>query len=73
MWTSQAVAEDLPLRRLKLAATHDSDATPGRPADQHTVTSRRVDQSLFAVIMEAYLHGTSTRKVDDLVKGPGRR
>src|SRR5690242_5126820 len=25
---------------------------------------RRVDQSLFAVIMEAYLHGTSTRKVD---------
>ena len=24
---------------------------------------RRVDQSLFAVIMEAYLHGTSTRKV----------
>jgi hypothetical protein len=27
-----------------------------------------VDQSLFAVIMEAYLHGTSTRRVDDLVK-----
>jgi transposase-like protein len=27
---------------------------------------RRVDQPLFAVIMEAYLHGTSTRKVDDL-------
>jgi putative transposase len=32
---------------------------------------RRVDQSLFAVIMEAYLHGTSTRKVDDLVKALG--
>jgi hypothetical protein len=29
---------------------------------------RRMDQPLFAVIMEAYLHGTSTRKVDDLVK-----
>jgi putative transposase len=27
------------------------------------VRRRRVDQSLFAVIMEAYLHGTSTRKV----------
>jgi hypothetical protein len=27
-----------------------------------------MDQSVFAVIMEAYLHGTSTRKVDDLVK-----
>ena len=32
---------------------------------------RRVDQSLFAVIMEAYLHGASTRKVDDLVKALG--
>jgi putative transposase len=27
--------------------------------------------ALFAVIMEAYLHGTSTRKVDDLVKALG--
>jgi putative transposase len=32
---------------------------------------RRVDQSLFAAIMEAYLHGASTRKVDDLVKALG--
>src|SRR5690349_10068536 len=32
---------------------------------------RRVDQSLFAVIMEACLHGISTRKVDDLVKALG--
>jgi len=32
---------------------------------------RRVDQSLFAVIMEACLHGTSTRKLDDLVKALG--
>lgn len=32
---------------------------------------RRVDRSLFAVIMEAYLHGTSTRKVDDLVRALG--
>jgi putative transposase len=29
---------------------------------------RRVDQALFAVVMEAYLHGVSTRKVDDLVR-----
>jgi transposase-like protein len=28
----------------------------------------RVDQSLVAVIMKAYLYGASTRKVDDLVK-----
>jgi hypothetical protein len=32
---------------------------------------RRVDQALFAVVLEAYLHGVSTRKVDDLVKALG--
>jgi putative transposase len=32
---------------------------------------RRVDQCLFTVVMQAYLHGTSTRKVDDLVKALG--
>jgi putative transposase len=32
---------------------------------------RRIDQALFAVVMEAYLHGASTRKVDDLVKALG--
>src|SRR5690242_8149122 len=32
---------------------------------------RRVDRALFAVIMEAYLHGVPTRKVDDLVKALG--
>jgi putative transposase len=32
---------------------------------------RRVDKALFAVVMEAYLHGVSTRKVDDLVKALG--
>ena len=26
---------------------------------------RRIDRALFAVVMEAYLHGVSTRKVDD--------
>ena len=32
---------------------------------------RRVDQALFAVVMEAYLHGVSTRKVDKLVRALG--
>lgn len=32
---------------------------------------RRVDQALFAVVMEAYVRGVSTRKVDDLVKALG--
>ncbi len=30
---------------------------------------RRIDQALYAVVMEAYVHGVSTRKVDDLVVG----
>lgn len=32
---------------------------------------RRVDQALFAAIMQAYVEGVSTRKVDDLVKALG--
>jgi putative transposase len=32
---------------------------------------RRVDQALWAVIMTAYITGTSTRKVDDLVRALG--
>src|SRR6476469_9391860 len=32
---------------------------------------RRVDQALYAVVMEAYLHSVSTRKVDDLVRALG--
>jgi putative transposase len=32
---------------------------------------RRIDQALYAVIMEAYVHGVSTRSVDDLVKAIG--
>ncbi len=32
---------------------------------------RRVDQALFAVVMEAYVPGASTRKVDDLVRTLG--
>ncbi|BCK66441.1 hypothetical protein Srufu_003940 [Streptomyces libani subsp. rufus] len=29
---------------------------------------RRIDRALFAVVMEAYMHGVSTRSIDDLVK-----
>lgn len=32
---------------------------------------RRIDQALYSVIMEAYVHGVSTRSVDDLVKALG--
>jgi putative transposase len=32
---------------------------------------RRIDQALHAVVMEAYVHGVSTRAVDDLVEAMG--
>jgi putative transposase len=32
---------------------------------------RRIDRALFGVVMEAYVHGVSTRKVDDLVAALG--
>ncbi len=32
---------------------------------------RRIDRALWAVIMEAFVHGVSTRKVDDLVAALG--
>jgi putative transposase len=32
---------------------------------------RRIDKALWAVVMEAYVHGVSTRKVDDLVQALG--
>src|SRR3954468_12271062 len=32
---------------------------------------RRIDQALHAVVMEAYVHGVSTRAVDDLVVAMG--
>lgn len=32
---------------------------------------RRAEQALLAVVQEAYVHGVSTRKVDDLLKGLG--
>ena len=34
---------------------------------------RRIDRALYAVVMEAYVHGVSTRKVDDLVRALGVR
>ena len=32
---------------------------------------RRIDRALWAVVMEAYVHGVSTRSVDDLVVALG--
>src|SRR5438876_9304049 len=62
-WTLTTPAGDLELRIPKLRTGSFFPSLLER--------RRRVDQSLFAVIMEAYLHGTSTRKVDDLVKALG--
>jgi putative transposase len=61
--TLSTIAGDLELRIPKLRSGSFLPALLER--------RRRVDQCLFAVAMEAYLHSTSTRKVDDLVKALG--
>src|SRR4029079_8439065 len=61
--TLSTIAGDLELRIPKLRSGSFFPALLER--------RRRVDQCLFAGVMEAYLHGTSTRKVDDLVKALG--
>src|SRR6476646_6200281 len=61
--TLSTTAGDLQLRMPKLRTGSFYPALLDR--------RRRVDQALFAVIMEAYLHGVSTRKVDDLVQALG--
>ena len=43
----------------------------GRSSPRLLERRRRIDQALFAVIMEAYVTGTSVRKVDNLVRALG--
>ena len=65
--------------RPKLLSTPAGDVEVGDPEAAHRVSffpellepRRRVDRALWAVIMTAYITGTSTRKVDDLVKALG--
>lgn len=57
--TLATTAGDLQLRISELRAGSLGSARLGRRS--------RIDQALFAVVMQAYGHGVSTRKVDDLV------
>jgi hypothetical protein len=51
---------------------HAAATRAGRPLFRRCLEPRRrIDRALLAVAMEAYVHGTSTRKVDDLVKALG--
>lgn len=65
-------------RRPKLIATAAGDIELGIPKLRQgsffpslLERRRRIDVALYAVVMEAYVHGVSTRKVDDLVKALG--
>lgn len=64
--------------RPKLLSTPAGDVTVGIPKlgkgsffPELLEPRRRIDKALWAVIMTAYITGTSTRKVDDLVKALG--
>jgi putative transposase len=64
--------------RSKLVTTKAGDVELAIPKLRHgsffpsiLERRRRIDRALFAVVMEAYVHGVSTRKVDDLVQALG--
>jgi transposase-like protein len=64
--------------RPKLLTTKSGDVEVAIPKLRHgsffpsiLERRRRIDRALFAVVMEAYVHGVSTRKVDDLVQALG--
>jgi putative transposase len=64
--------------RPKLVTTKAGDVEVAIPKLRHgsffpsiLERRRRIDRALFAVVMEAYVHGVSTRKVDDLVQALG--
>ena len=49
----------------------DPQAAQGRFFPSILEPRRRIDQALYAVVMEAYVAGVSTRSVDDLVAALG--
>ena len=64
--------------RSRLLATKAGDVNLAIPKLRHGSffpsildRRRRIDAALYAVVMEAYVHGVSTRKVDDLVVALG--
>lgn len=64
--------------RLRLLSTPAGDVELGIPKLRQgsffpslLERRRRIDRALYAVVMEAWVHGVSTRKVDDLVKALG--
>jgi putative transposase len=79
--SGEHTADRLALRnghRPKLVSTPAGDVEVGIPKlrtgsffPELLEPRRRIDKALWAVIMTAYITGTSTRKVDDLVKALG--
>lgn len=61
--TISTTSGDVEVKIPKLRAGSFFPSLPGR--------RRRIDRALHAVIMEAYVHGVSTRSVDDLVAAMG--
>jgi putative transposase len=84
-WIGAEPGERSPMRvtqrnghRPKLVSTPAGDIEVGIPKlrqgsffPELLEPRRRIDKALWAVIMTAYITGTSTRKVDDLVKALG--
>ena len=54
-----------------LVSENREDGTPVPPAEAPARSRTGQGRALFAVVMEAWVHGVSTRKVDDLVAALG--
>jgi len=61
MWDTQVGAIDLKIPKLREGSYMPSLVEP----------RRRIDRAMLSVIQEAYVHGVSTRKVDDIVTALG--
>jgi putative transposase len=60
-WDTRVGTVDLAIRKVR----------PGTYFPSLLQPRRRAEQALLTVVQEAYVHGVSTRKVDDLVKALG--
>ena len=61
LWETRAGTVELPIRELRKGSYFPTFLEPRRLAEK----------ALAAVVQEAYVHGVSTRSVDDLVKAMG--
>ena len=69
--TSATAAGHVAVDKSRRFGADDSEGPKGSSFPSVLERRRRIDRASFAVVMETYVHGVSTRKVDDLVRSLG--